>query len=281
MPELPEVETVVRALGALVPGRTVVDAEVLWPRSVRGDLASFRQSLQGAVAGRVGRRGKWLLLNMSRGTLCVHLRMSGRLYFCSEPQPPHLRVRLVWDRGEPLCFCDPRKFGRVFFSENWERDLPLLGIEPLDPGWSDEVFFQQLRGSKAKLKPFLLDQAKIAGIGNIYADEALWHSMLHPERRGATLSRREAQRLRRAIRAVLEEAIADRGTSLGAGEGNFCGIDKAKGKHQERLAVYQRAGLPCLRCATPIERIVVAQRSTHFCPRCTTKTVSKEIVSEF
>ncbi len=263
MPELPEVETLVRALRPGLVGRRVVAVDVRWPRQAAPSRAALEAGLAGRTVQALGRRGKWLVATLDDGTqLLVHLRMSGRLQW-AEPgggEPPHVRARFTFDGGPALLFVDARKFGRLWHAASLAAATADFGPEPLDPGFSAGDLAARLAGRRRALKPLLLDQTVIAGLGNIYADESLFRAGLHPLRLAGDLSAGEVARLHRAIRAVLREAIEQQGTSL---DWVWPG-----GHMQERLRVYGQRGRPCPRCATPIAYARVMQRGTHFCPRC-------------
>ena len=280
MPELPEVETVARDLRRLVVGATITGATGDWPRAIAShdSIAAFADAVAGRRIEAVGRRAKLVVVELSgAAAITIHLKMTGQLFVvpADAPADRHVHLTLTLDDGRELRFRDTRKFGRVGL---WPRD-PLSGAvldaeagrelfaghgpEPLDDGFTLHAFRELLRGRRGRLKPLLLDQSFIAGIGNIYADEALWGARLHPLRRVASLRPPDEARLYRAFRAVLAEAIERRGSSIDdytAPEGD--------GAMQERLVVYQRAGAPCVRCGRPIRRIVVGQRATHFCSWC-------------
>ena len=293
MPELPEVETVARDLQRWVAGATIVGAEVRWERTIRHPQPSdrFVGELRGATIRRVGRRAKSVLLHLDDGrVMTVALRMTGALIVAPPGTPDDRYARVVFQLadGRELRYRDVRKFGRIGL---WERGglarRSLAGVgkrsvaerrepyrvgdvfarhgpEPLARSFSAERLAARVKGRSARLKTLLLDQSFIAGVGNIYADEALWRARLHPLRAADTLTPVEVRRLHRAIRAVLRQGIANRGTSLA----DYVGADGEPGENAERLSVYQRTGQPCLRCGREITRIVVGQRSTHFCARC-------------
>nr|WP_277621228.1 DNA-formamidopyrimidine glycosylase [Thermus arciformis] len=215
----------------------------------------------------VERRGKFLLLPLSGGLeLVLHLGMTGG--FRLEPTP-HTRARFLLE-GRTLHFHDPRRFGRIWVVERGDyREIPLLlrlGPEPLSEAFAFPEFFRGLKESSRPLKALLLDQTLAAGVGNIYADEALFRAGLSPLRRGKEVGEEEARRLFQALREVLSEAVALGGSTLS--DRTYRQPDGLPGGFQERHAVYGRAGLPCPRCGHPVERRVVAGRSTHFCPRC-------------
>ncbi len=270
MPELPEVETVARGLRAALVGRTITDVKVLWTRSVvPPDPAAFARHLTGQVITDVGRRGKWLVVGLSGGdTLLIHLRMSGRLVIESEAclDDRHLRVLFLLDDGRRLSFIDQRKFGRLHLTNEPAQVLGDLGPEPLSDEFTSRRLEEMLKQRQGRIKPLLLDQRFLAGLGNIYADEALWRARIHPLRPANTLTPAEAQRLHKAIRVVLTSAIASGGTTLE--DEVYRQADGQAGEFASELAAYGRTDQPCPRCGQPIERIKVSQRGTHFCPRC-------------
>lgn len=276
MPELPEVETIARMLRPRLAGRTIAQLEVLWERIVdRPDVATFRAALPGAVIGEVDRRGKFLRLPLSNGqTLLSHLRMTGRFLIREAANghgdDPHTRLRFRLDDGTWVIYADPRKFGRFYLVADPQEVLKGLGPEPLDPAFTPEVLAGRLAGRRGELKPLLLDQRIVAGLGNIYASEALWRAQLHPQRRAADLTPAEIARLHAAIVAALRAAVQDGGTSLG--DRQYVYPTGELGQHQLALAVYERATQACPRCGAPIERTVLGQRSTYFCPRCQSGT---------
>jgi formamidopyrimidine-DNA glycosylase len=266
MPELPEVETIRRQLEPVLRDRRV--------RSVRlvdapaGPKYAGLARAPGARIVAVDRRGKFLLLPLSNGDeLVIHLGMTGSL--ATEEPADHVRVVLELAGPGPrrLYFRDPRRFGRMLVLPGGERSrLPTLahmGPEPLGEELTAATFHQALQHSTA-LKPLLLSQRPVAGLGNIYADEALWRAQVHPRLPARRLSRRSAGRLLTAIRAVLGEAIERKGTTLS----DYRTLDGGTGEFGDALAVYGRAGEPCPRCRAPIARFVLAARSTHYCPRC-------------
>lgn len=274
MPELPEVETTARALREGLCGRRIVGVRALdYPPLVEPlSPEAFSQSLIGRRILDVGRRGKYMLLPLDGGdTLTVHLRMSGRLFFAegTSQADKHTRVILDLDNGQALHFRNPRKFGRMRLLTPAEYAAfdARLGPEPLAPEWSADALVARLQGRRrARLKPLLLDQRFLAGLGNIYADEVLFRAGLHPLRRAGDLSSQEGARLHRAIADVLREAIEAEGTTLSDGVYRF-GQDQAGG-FADSLQVYGRGGQPCRRCGSPIVRWTIAGRSSHFCPHC-------------
>jgi len=271
MPELPEVETTARALRPRLEGRRVLAAHVGWRRTV-GGAASFEREVTGTRITTLARRGKFLVAKLLRGgreggSLLVHLRMSGRLRVLPQeaPRDPHERVALTLDGGERLSFVDPRKFGRFLRVSDPSRALSHLGPEPLDPAFTPDRLQEALAARRRALKPLLLDQRFLAGLGNIYADEALFRAGLHPLRRSDGVRAEEARRLHAAIVRILEQAIRREGSSIDV----FYRTPEGRpGGYQTRLRVYGRAGASCRACGHAIRRIVVGQRGTHFCPIC-------------
>lgn len=263
MPELPEVETILRALKPRVVGRRVLRFEATWPRQILPSLDQVRARLVGRAVRSAGRRGKQLVFSLDDGThLLVHLRMSGRFEWRQpgESDPRHVRAELVLDDGETLLFCDARKFGRLRHVDDLEAATASLGPEPLEDGFTVELLAERLAPRHRLLKPLLLDQSFVAGLGNIYTDEALFRAGLHPERLASDLTADEVGRLHEAIRNVLELGIEQCGTSL---DWIYPG-----GHMQDYLQVYGRRGERCPRCGEWLRRIVVGQRSTHLCLRC-------------
>jgi len=279
MPELPEVETVARDLRGLVVGARITAVRCDWPRTVRGeDVDAFTRSVVGRTIEGTGRRAKLVLLELSGETvIAIHLKMTGQLFVVPAAAAPDRFVHLALELadGRELRFRDIRKFGRVgaypraalaggaAARELGAGDVFELGPEPLDPAFTRARFREHIAGRRARIKTLLTDQTFLAGIGNIYADEALWRARLHPLRSAASLRRDDLRRLYDALRAILVEAVAYRGSSIDdytAPEGD--------GSMQERLQVYQRAGEACPRCRRPIRRIVLGMRSTHFCSWC-------------
>lgn len=280
MPELPEVETVARDLARLAAGRKILAAHIFRKRNIATpDAATFAASIKGRRIERVRRRAKWLIIELDGGiALLVHLRMTGQLLLMPkrEPPDPYVRASFLLDDGRELRFRDVRAFGRlalVALRKDGEpassldpHDPPLLGShgpEPLERTFTVDLLAGILAHRPGRLKSILLDQRRIAGIGNIYADEALWRARLHPLAAASALRRDEVRRLHRAIVGVLREAVKARGSSIDdytAPEGD--------GRMQERLAVYQRADEPCPSCGTLIRRFVIGGRATHCCPTC-------------
>lgn len=273
MPELPEVETYVRELAPELTGRTVLAARVHWPRTIAAPLAeTFPDAIRGLRFTTFDRRGKYMCLGMSDDfTLIVHLRMTGKLLVQrgDVPAAAHTHVLVDLDDGRTLHYVDPRKFGRIWLTQTPETVLAKLGPEPLGDAFTVAGWQQALQGRSASIKALLLDQSLVAGVGNIYADEALFRARIHPARPGGALDAAEIAALHAAIREVLAVAITHQGSSLGGSSlQNYLRPGGTPGGFQEAHAVFRRTGLPCPRCGTVIERIVLGQRSTHFCPAC-------------
>ncbi len=271
MPELPEVEIAARSLAAQILNQQISAVEKLdWERMVETpDLPTFLASLVGRRIHAVGRRAKWLLLTLDAGwTLALHLRMSGSISVQNATAVPNRYTHLVLalDDGRRIFFEDQRKFGRARLLDPAGLALldASLGPEPLSTDFTAAELAQMLTGRQTRLKPLLLNQAFIAGLGNIYVDESLWLARLHPGRPASSLDATEVERLYTTIRAVLEQGIQNQGSTLR----NYRNGYGERGQNQEHFAVYDRKGYPCLRCGTPIERIAMAQRGTHICPTC-------------
>lgn len=278
MPELPEVETIARALreggrgGEPLIGRTAAGVLLLWERTLaEPDPLTFAARVPGQTIQAVGRRGKFLVLSLSSDYLLIHLRMTGDLRVEAaldpdgQPVPlqPHDRLVISFEDGMRVAFNDARKFGRVWLVHDLETILGGLGPEPLDPDFTAPELYRRLQRVKRQIKPLLMDQTFLAGLGNIYADEALYLAGIHPLRISSSLTEEEAAGLWSAIRTVLQEGIRNNGASF---DWAYRG-----GDFQNSFQVYQQAGKPCPRCGAPVTRIVVGQRSTHYCPNCQTE----------
>jgi formamidopyrimidine-DNA glycosylase len=273
MPELPEVETYVRELAPVLSGRTIVGADVRWPRTIAAPAPeAFADAVAGQRFERFGRRGKYMLFDLASGdTLIVHLRMTGKLQpqAGDAPVDKHTHVLFDLDDGQRLHYHDTRKFGRIWLVADPGPVLAKLGPEPLGDEFSSAEFAAALATRKAAIKALLLDQSIVAGVGNIYADEALYLAGIEPARRGGELHEQEIKRLHRAVQTVLRRGIEYQGSSLGGSSlQNYIRPGGEQGGFQEEFNVFRRTGQPCPACGTPIERITIAQRSTHFCPEC-------------
>jgi formamidopyrimidine-DNA glycosylase len=279
VPELPEVETVARDLRGLVLGAVITGATCSWARTLRTHSpTAIGPALAGRTIESVGRRAKLLVVGLSgSAVMTIHLKMTGQLFvvLATTPPDPYVRLTLSLADGREVRFRDIRKFGRIgLYGLDRATGEPVtedggaavfagFGPEPLDDAFTLRAFRRRLRDRRGRLKSLLLDQSFIAGVGNIYADEALWAARLHPLRSAATLRPPDERRLHEELRRILAEAVERRGSSVDdytAPEGD--------GAMQERLLVYQRTGEPCARCGRTIRRIVVGARATHFCSWC-------------
>lgn len=275
MPELPEVETIAQDLrNQQLVGCQVSHIKIFWPGVI--DLASkdFIKTILGQKITEISRRGKFLILKFSNDYyVFIHFRMTGRFILSSpaEKYAIHEHIVLTLDDTRELRFHDTRKFGRWYLVSDPDKILKKLGPEPLEKTFLIKKFSDSLKKSSRMLKPLLLDQKFIAGLGNIYVDEALWEAKLHPETRANAISEKQIDALYQAIPRVLKRGLETQGTSLGKGKSNFYRLDGAQGKHQNVMMVFRRTGKPCPRCGNLVIRIKVAQRSTHLCPHCQIK----------
>jgi formamidopyrimidine-DNA glycosylase len=270
MPELPEVETIRRQLAPHLEGRAIADVEILDPRWTRpADPEQVQEALRGATVEHLDRAGKYLVWSLSGDRhLLVHLRMTGNLLFDPAVEPPHTRVRFELDDGHRLVYSDARRFGTGHLVQGAAaRDAYLaarLGVEPFTPEFTPEHLRALAKGRRAPIKAFVLDQRRIAGVGNIYADEALFRAGIHPLRPAGRLTAAAWGRLRDGIEAALAEGIDAKGASID----DFRHVDGARGTFQDRFLVHQRAGEPCPRCGRPVRKITVAGRGTYVCEHC-------------
>jgi len=264
MPELPEVETIKNELASHVIGRRFTDIAIFWKKLVKQpSLDEFRLRLVGKKINGLCRRGKYLIFDLNGDErLIVHLKMSGSLLI--DPPEKYTQAILYLDNSTKLFFRDPRKFGAMWLTEDEKTALPPLGPEPLEASFTPEVLAQRLKNHKAPIKALLVDQSVIAGIGNMYADEALFAARIHPLRRGSSLTQDEIKRLHRAIQEVLWAAIGNKGASIV----NYYRPSGELGTAHFEFNVAHRRGENCPRCGTPIQRIPVRNRGTYFCPKC-------------
>ncbi len=263
MPELPEVETIVRRMRPEILGREITAASLLWERTLATPgLVAFNKNILGQRVDAVKRRAKYIVIQLSADTLIIHLRMSGDILFrqTNAKTHKHDRLLLTLDDEKILAFNDMRKFGRVWLTPSPNDVLGKLGPEPLADDFSADDLFERITSHQRQIKPLLLDQHVIAGLGNIYTDEALHLAGIHPLTKSDTIKRNQAEILWRSVRRVLNEGIERNGTSI---DWIYRG-----GQYQDYLHVYGRTDEPCLNCGTPIQKIVVGQRGTHFCPQC-------------
>jgi formamidopyrimidine-DNA glycosylase len=256
MPELPEVETVVRSLIPHLPGRRILSAEFHSPHVTPGNRQQLAAHFTGRTITSVKRRGKFIVVGLDQGTLTVHLGMTGKLLF-DVPPGPHAYGIFHLDSGT-LVYDDPRQFGSI----QWNADLTKLGPEPLEISFDE--FLARLKKRKTCMKALLLDQSFVAGIGNIYADEILFASKVHPLAHAIRLSKPRAALVYQAMREILKLAIEHRGSSIS----DYVDAEGQRGGFQLLHNAYGREGEPCLRCFAPVKKILVTQRGTHYCPKC-------------
>jgi formamidopyrimidine-DNA glycosylase len=271
VPELPEVETIRRQLAPALEGRRIEDVAVLDGRWCDpAPPEAVEDALRGRAIERVGRRGKYLILSLEDDVhLVMHLRMTGNLLLTEdEEDPPYLRVSIRLDDGRRLLFVDVRRFGTgdVLLGSDALAEYfdSRLGVEPLSTDFTAEALRALARGRKQPVKAFLLNQERIAGVGNIYADEALWRARIHPLRPVGKLKRDQIEALRAGVVDSLQLGIDSKGASID----DYRHVDGAEGSFQDRFVVYSRAGEPCPRCGTPIEKLRAAGRGTYVCPNC-------------
>jgi len=260
LPELPEVETVVRSLRPALVGRRILNAEFGQLRVLRGLPLDTAQALAGQRVKSIDRHGKFIIIRLERGYLVVHLGMTGKL-LVNAGRTKWTHAIFTLDRGV-MSYDDPRQFGRIEYGLELPARVSALGPEPLEVPF--EEFARRLKDRRSPIKAVLLNQAVVRGVGNIYADEALFRAGIHPNRVAASLRKDRAEKLYHAMREVLSEAIESRGSSVS----NYVDADGRKGSFQQSHRVYQRTGEPCVNCGGKIKRIVLAQRGTHFCPKC-------------
>jgi formamidopyrimidine-DNA glycosylase len=260
LPELPEVETVVRTLRPALVGRRIMSAEFGQLRVLRGLPGDTAEALAGQRVVAIERYGKFIAIRLDRGVLVVHLGMTGKLLVDSA-RTKWTHAIFTLDRGS-LLYDDPRQFGRIEYGETIPDRVAALGPEPLEVSLKE--FAQRLKQRKSPIKAVLLNQAVVRGVGNIYADEALFRAGVHPRRIAASLGPDRVARVYEAMRAVLREAIEGRGSSVS----NYVDANGCQGSFQQQHRVYQRTGEPCVVCGAAIRRILVAQRGTHYCGRC-------------
>lgn len=275
MPELPEVETVVRTLSGLVVGKQIERVSVLLPRIIRtpDDVEEFKSQLAGQTIHAIKRRAKFIQFFLDRDVLISHLRMEGRygLYQAEEPVEKHTHVIFHFTDGTELRYRDVRQFGTMdvypLGLETTTGPLAKLGVEPLDESFTAEVLRKLLKDRPTKIKPLLLNQECIVGLGNIYVDESLFLAGIHPERPAGKLTKKQVASLHASIVATLSEAVEQGGSSIKSyvnGQGEM-------GMFQQSLKVYGRKDEPCVNCGTQIVRFVVGGRGTHICPVCQKK----------
>jgi formamidopyrimidine-DNA glycosylase len=260
VPELPEVETVVRSIAPHVTGKTIRHASLSSKRVTRAGLVETAAALEGRTITHVRRRGKQIFFDLDRGVLYIHLGMTGKLLWNGQ-RTPYTRAELILDDGT-LLYDDIRQFGRFEYFQQAPKLIERVGPDALSVSFED--FYDRLRKHRTAIKPLLLNQSFIAGVGNIYADEALFASNVHPRAKASRISKIRAEQLHRNIHDILQLAIRHRGSSIS----DYVDAAGERGGFQQLHNVYGRVGEPCPRCQTPIRRIVLGQRGTHYCPRC-------------
>lgn len=275
MPELPEVQTVINDLNeALLPPVIITGATVFWPKTVAGYTpADFDSNLRGREVKCIWRRAKYIVVTLDNSlNLIIHLRMTGHLLLAppEAPRDKHEHVSLHLSDGRELRFHDTRKFGRFYLTRDPDAFFANIGPEPLSKAFSPAVLAAMLKGKSRKLKPLLLDQNYLAGLGNIYVDEALWEAKLHPATKACAVTSKEAAKLYHAIVKVLQSGLDNMGTTLGTSAANYYSVGGRTGRNSDKLQVFRRQGRPCPRCGALIEKLTVSQRGTHICPKCQT-----------
>lgn len=272
MPELPEVETVRRTLEQLVLGKEIMEVSVFWPKIIKAPepVEQFQDALRGQTIQKIGRRGKFLIFTLDDYAMVSHLRMEGKygVHVKEEPHDKHTHVIFTFTDGSELRYRDVRKFGTMHLFRKGEEmeQMPLLhlGPEPLSEEFTVEGLSAKLARTGRKIKPVLLDQTVVVGIGNIYVDESLFRSGIHPERKASSLTLEEIKRLHAEIIATLSEAVEKGGSTIRS----YVNSQGQIGMFQLELNVYGRKGETCKVCDTPLEKLVVAGRGTHICPSC-------------
>lgn len=268
MPELPEVETTVRMLRPMLMGRSIIGMKNDWPRHiVTPGVRQLQERIFQRQIHSINRRGKYIIFTLDHDEfLLIHLKMTGNLSIVgrSESPDPYVHTTFILDDGDQLRFKDVRKFGRVYLVNNPDEILGRLGPEPLDDAFTGETLHGMLLGRNRILKPLLLDQTFIAGLGNIYTDEALHDAAIHPSRKAKSLTKNEAHVLHQSIRSILLTAIRRNGSTVD----NFRKPDGTLGEMQNALKVYGQVGADCPRCGSPIVRMILGGRGTHYCANC-------------
>jgi formamidopyrimidine-DNA glycosylase len=270
MPELPEVETVRRQLQEALPGRTIIDVSFSDGRPhILRRIAEpdFIEAVRGARILAVRRSGKWLIVDLDNNRFLVaHLRMTGRWFLRHKgaPDDAYMRSKITLDNEDELRWCDVRKFGTWDLTDEVRNVTGISGPEPLSDAFTAVRLIAEAKGRRAPIKAFLLDQRRVAGLGNIYADEALWHACLHPLREAGSLTMAEAVTLREAIVQVLLESLESGGSSMR----DYLDSNGRRGAFQERWRVYKHEGSPCYRCGAEIRKLKVAGRGSRYCPNC-------------
>ena len=272
MPELPEVETIVRGLRKNILNTKIKKIEINYSKIIETHSTDdFISILINKQITEINRRAKYIVFELSNQySLILHLRMTGKVLIKTKNDIPtkHDHIIIHLDNNICLFYNDTRKFGRFYLTNNRKLILGKLGPEPFGKNFIFSEFSQNLSKTQRKIKALLLDQSFVAGLGNIYTDEALWEARIHPEQSANNISQNKQKALFEAIKNVLQKGIENQGTSLGDGQGNYASSENNRGNNQNSLMVFAKTGEPCPNCENPIQKIVVAQRGTHFCPSC-------------
>lgn len=264
MPELPEVETVARELRDLIIGKEINEIEPIWHKSFNNQSSVI---LHGQIINQIGRKGKYLLVNLTKSSLIIHLRMTGQLLYKTNNNSnndPHIRAKIVFIDSTALFFKDVRKFGRIYHVDNIDDILYKIGIDAVDTNLDFSLFKELLYKSHTNIKSFLLAQDKISGVGNIYADESLFRAGIHPASMTNTIPDKKIQALHYHLMDVLQTAINNMGSTISDYRDSYGNT----GNNQKFFEVYQRMDKPCVNCATPISKLKIAGRGTHVCLKC-------------
>ena len=264
MPELPEVETVRRELEKYIAGKQIVDTLVLWPKTFVHQASA---KLNGQTIRKLTRKGKYLTLVLDKGDLVIHLRMTGQLLFIesgTKKVDPYSRMQFVFEDGSNLIFSDKRKFGRIYYVDQAKTITDKIGIDAISKELDKATFSQLLLLSKMRIKPFLLSQRYISGLGNIYVDESLFRAGIHPASAARAIDADAKEKLFKVIIEILSFAIKNMGSTIS----DYRDPNGNIGQFQDFFNVYQQTGKPCLRCDEPIQKIKLGGRGTHFCPKC-------------
>jgi len=272
MPELPEVETIVRGLREKILNKKIIKIDVNYSKTIDTHSAEdFRSILLNSQIIDITRRAKYIVFHILNSySLILHLRMTGKVLIKTKNDiaTKHDHITFHLENGTQIFYNDTRKFGRFYLTKDKEKILGKLGPEPLGNSFIYAEFSKKLASTQRKIKAVLLDQSFIAGLGNIYTDEALWEARIHPEQPANNISQSKQKALFEAIKNVLIKGIENRGTSLGDGQGNYASSGNNRGNNQNTLNVFAKTGKPCPNCENIIQKIVVTQRGTHFCPMC-------------
>ncbi|MBT3945309.1 MAG: DNA-formamidopyrimidine glycosylase [Candidatus Marinimicrobia bacterium] len=268
MPELPEVQTVVDHLRADLVGEKIGAIRPIWPKVLHNFAqADFFNNNQEQAINDVTRRAKFIIIHLPASLLAIHLRMTGKLYLSNEEIPKHTSAIIELESGMKIIFEDTRKFGRIYLYENLDIINKNHGIEPLSDAFTKDWLIIELQKKKRNIKALLLDQSFIVGLGNIYTDESLWVSGIHPNSNSNTIPKSRVEKLHQAIQTILKDAIEAKGTTII----NFSFLKNQSGNYANQLRIFGRFEEPCLKCGCKIEKIRVAGRGTYFCKQCQRK----------